>query len=53
MITRAVLKGLVKKICMAKMFLSSVKDGTTSDNGEKFDCHISNEDYLPWKKNWN
>ena len=34
-------------------FYSSVKDGTTGDNGEKLDSHISNEDYLTDKKNWN
>ena len=27
-------------------FHSSVKDGTTSDSGEKLDSHISNKDYL-------
>ena len=33
--------------------LSSVKDGTTGDNGEKLDGHISDEDYLMCKKIWN
>ena len=33
--------------------LSSVKDGTTGDNGEKLDGHISDEDYLMCKKTWN
>ena len=33
------------------MFCSSVKDGTTNDNGEKLNGHISNEDYLTCKKN--
>ena len=32
---------------------SSVKDGTTGDNGTKLDGHISDKDYLTWKKNWN
>ena len=29
-----------------KIFYSSIKDGTTGDNGEKLDSHISDEDYL-------
>ena len=29
-----------------KCFYSSVKDGTTGHNGETFDGHISDEDYL-------
>ena len=33
-----------------KCFYSSVKDGTTSDNAEKSDSHINNEDYLTCKK---
>ena len=33
-----------------KGFYSSVKDGTTGDNGEKIDGHISDEDYLRCKK---
>ena len=32
--------------------LSSVKDGTTGDNGEKLDGHISDEDYLTCNKIW-
>ena len=40
---------LFDKIC----FCSSVRDGTTGDNGEKLDGHISDEDYLTCKKNWN
>ena len=32
-------------------FYSSVKDGTTNDNGEKLDDHISDEDYLTCNKN--
>ena len=31
-------------------FYSSVKDGTTGDNGEKLDGHISNEGYLTCNK---
>ena len=34
-------------------FYSSVKDGTTGDNGKKLDSHISDEDYLTCKKVWN
>ena len=34
-------------------FHSSLKDGTTSDNGKKLDDHISDEDYLTCKKHWN
>ena len=36
-----------------KGFYSSVKDGTTGDNGKKIDGHISDEDYLTCKKIWN
>ena len=36
-----------------KCFYSSVKDGTTSDNGKKLDGHINDEDYLACKKIWN
>ena len=32
---------------------SSVKDGTTDDNGEKLDGHISDEHYLTRNKIWN
>ena len=34
-------------------FYSSVKDGTTGDNGKKLDCHIGDKDYLTCKKIWN
>ena len=34
-------------------FYSSVKDGTTCDNGERLDGHMSNKDYLTCKKTWN
>ena len=36
-----------------KCFYSFAKDGTTGDNGGKLEGHISNEDYLCVKKNWN
>ena len=35
------------------MLYSSVKDGTTGDNGKKLDGHINDEDYLTCKKIWN
>ena len=35
------------------MFCSSVKDGTTGDNGEKLNGHNSDKDYLTCKKIWN
>ena len=34
-------------------FYSSVKVGTTGDNGKKLDGHISDKDYLKCKKVWN
>ena len=34
-------------------FYSSKKDGTTGDDGKKLDGHISHEEYLTCKKNWN
>ena len=40
-----------EKLPDKKSFYSSVKDGTTDDDGEKLDRHISDEDYLTWKKN--
>ena len=36
-----------------KCFCSSLKDGTTGNNGEKLDGLISNEDYLTCNKIWN
>ena len=42
-----------EKLPDKKCFYSSVKDGTTGDNGNKLDGHISHEDYLTWKKLWN
>ena len=34
------------KLLNKKYFYSSVKDGTTGDNSEKLNSHISNKDYL-------
>ena len=42
-----------EKLPDGECFYSSVKDGTTGDNGEKLDGHINNEDYLRCKKIWN
>ena len=42
-----------KKLPDKKCFYSSVKDGTTSDSGEKLDDLINDEDYLTCKKIWN
>ena len=42
-----------KKLLDYKCFYSSIKDGTTGDNDEKLDGHISDEDYVMFKKNWN
>ena len=36
-----------------KCFHSSVKDGTTGDDGKKLYSHISDEDYLTDNKIWN
>ena len=35
-----------EKLPDKKCFYSSVKDGTTDDNGGKLDGHIRDEDYL-------
>ena len=35
-----------------KCFYSSVKDGTTGDNGEKLGGHIGDENYLMCKEIW-
>ena len=35
------------------LFYSSVKNGTTDDNGEKLDRHISDKNYLMYKEIWN
>ena len=42
-----------EKLPDKKCFYSSVKDGTTGDNGKKLDGHINDEDYLTCKKIWN
>ena len=42
-----------EKLPDKKCFYSSVKDGTTDDNGEKLDGHISDEDYLTSSEIWN
>ena len=42
-----------EKLPDKKCFYSSVKDGTTGDNGEKLDAHINDEDYWMGKKIWN
>ena len=39
-----------EKLPDKKCFHSSVKDGTTGDNGKKLDGHINDEDYLTCKK---
>ena len=38
-----------KKLPDKECFYSSLKDGTTGDNGEKLDGHVSNEEYLTCK----
>ena len=51
MSTRTVFKKFgEEKVPDKKCFYSSVKDGTTSDNGEKLDGHRNNEDCLTCKK---
>ena len=42
-----------EKLPEKECFYSSVKDGTTGDNGEKLDGHISDENYLTCNKIWN
>ena len=42
-----------EKLPDKECFYSSVKDGTTGDDGKKLDSHISNEDYLTCKNIWN
>ena len=39
-----------EKLPDKKCFYSSVKDGTTGDNGKRLDGHISDKDYLTCKK---
>ena len=38
-----------KKLSDKKCFYSSVKVGTTGDNGEKVNGHINDRDYLTYK----
>ena len=42
-----------EKLPDRECFDSSVKDGTTGDNNEKLDGHLSDKDYLMCKKTWN
>ena len=42
-----------EKLPDKKCFYSSVKDGTTGDNGKKLDGHINGKDYLTCNKIWN
>ena len=42
-----------EKLLDKECFYSSVKKGTTDDNGEKLDGHISDKDYLTSTKIWN
>ena len=42
-----------EKLRDRKFFYSSVKDGTTGENGERLGGHISDENYLRCKKIWN
>ena len=60
MSTWTVLKDLVRKNCLIENAFKNfkrqnncVKDGTTGDNGEKLDGHISDKNYLTCKKIWN
>ena len=48
--TWTVLKDLKEKMPLKECFYSSVKDGTTGDNGKKLDGHTSDEDYLTCNK---
>ena len=42
-----------EKLPEKECFYSSVKNGTTNDNGEKLECHISDKDCLTCNKIWN
>ena len=42
-----------EKLPDKKCFYSCLKNGTTGDDREKLDCHISNKDYLTCNKIWN
>ena len=41
-----------EKLPGKECFYGSVENGATSDNGNKLDGHISNEDYLMCNKIW-
>ena len=47
--TWTVLKNLMKKNCLIKMFLQRLKDEKTGDNGKKLNGHLSDEDYFTGK----
>ena len=52
--TWTLLKDLVKKkLPDKKCFYRSLKDGTTSDNDEKLNGHVSDKEYLTCIKIWN
>ena len=40
-----------EKLPDKECFYSSAKDGTTGDNGEKLDGHISYQDYIDVQQN--
>ena len=42
-----------EKLPDKKCFYNCLKNGTTGDDHEKLDCHISNKDYLTCNKIWN
>ena len=42
-----------KNRLIKNVFTALQKMEKTGDNGEKLDGHISDEDYLTWKKIWN
>ena len=42
-----------EKVPNKKYFYSTIKYGTTDENGKKLDNHIRNKNYLMWKKIWN
>ena len=42
-----------KKLPDKKCFYRSLKDGTTSDNDEKLNGHVSDKEYLTCIKIWN
>ena len=42
-----------EKLSDKNFFYSSLKDGTTGDNGKTLDSHINDKDYLTCTKIWN